>query len=254
VKIQNTPIHNDQIFAQVSDKKKKIEQKIDGETTRIEQILSDANRELFKKVEFSIEGTVKEYAPVYNWFNVEKCLSQEEKKHRIKFICIICKKSKIEKLGKTGNLLKHLAIHHESKKWVEKYRIHIERSLPVELDKNTCLLIRFFIDSNVAIQSLKDISLCKLLPFKEISPVSFKNAFLPKMIIFMRKKIEAKLDNAIFINLIADNWKSKSGMSFVGLSAAVIDNSFKTEYFVMGKYLFCDLNKDSSISACNIIF
>jgi hypothetical protein len=73
----------------------------------------------------------------------------------------LCYVLKNDKLGKPGNLKKHLKIHDLLKFWLTKYennRNNISESNFIEkMDDEKLALVKFFINSNIALQALNEV-------------------------------------------------------------------------------------------------
>ena len=77
----------------------------------------------------------KYYIPIYNWFVSKREFNLNERPIKEYFSCLICKRKFYEKIGKPGNLKKHLKTHKEGKSWVhnfESYQANVQK--PVQLD------------------------------------------------------------------------------------------------------------------------
>ena len=189
----------------------------------------------FNQVEVKIDGKIKKYSPIYNWFNFENEINSPSQK-KLKFECLICEKSFDGALGKPGNLLKHLKIHVEGEEWANRYDIFKEEAKfkPRKLlDKKQLNLVKFFITSNVAMQALENKYLRDCLQFK-LSKYSFKKVILPKMIAHMKNIITNKLVDAKYITLITDIWTNKSVIDYLALGASIINTSFLKEILIIG--------------------
>jgi hypothetical protein len=58
-----------------------------------------------------IDDKEKFYSPIFNWYNFNKVFPNHPKQMILKFECVLCNVVKNDKLGKPGNLKKHLKIH-----------------------------------------------------------------------------------------------------------------------------------------------
>lgn len=77
----------------------------------------------FPKVKVTIDGKLKEYSSILNWFDFQKEFN-ESGFSKIKFQCIICEKyvSGGDSLGKPGNQYKHFQIHKEGADWSRRFK------------------------------------------------------------------------------------------------------------------------------------
>ena len=93
-----------------------------------------------------------------------------------------------------------------------------------QFDVKAYHLVKFFINSYVAMQNLEDKNLRKLLPFK-LSKYGFKWVMLPQMMNFLNEQITLKLKNSIDINMITDIWTNSSMTDFLALAVVNIDHN-----------------------------
>ena len=191
---------------------------------------------MFPKAKIKIGGKKVEYSSIYNWFNFIETFEKHPKQDKVKFDCIVCGKVINEKLGKPGNLLKHIKIHKEGLEWAKGYEIFKNENnfKPTKvLDKKKLCLVKFFLSSNIAMKALENKYLREALSFK-LSRYSFKEVILPEMIVFLKEKISRKLMQAEFICLITDIWTNVSMVDYLALGASIINSAFIKEILIIG--------------------
>jgi hypothetical protein len=152
----------------------------------INSILNDANNDIFKDKVFKIENKEVKHSPIWLWFKCQTVfLTNEEAKKQINYKCIECGKTGAEYLSKPGNLKKHLKTDKHSENvhiWIKKFEDH--KNLPnplLKLDSKMLNLVKFFINSNVAVVSLRDKYLRKCFNFK-LGKYSFQKKILPSLL------------------------------------------------------------------------
>lgn len=144
----------------------------------------------------------------------------------------MCNYAKVERIGKPGNLLKHLVTHEIGKKWANLFEAHknTNKNHTVnKLDKNTIHLAKFFI----ALKTLESKDLPQLLPFK-MSRYSFKKVILPSLMNVLKTKINDKLRSCEYVNLIPDIWTNYSTVDYLALGANLIYENFKRDTLIIG--------------------
>ena len=138
-----------------------------------------------KKLDFG-ENT-KFYTPILNFY---ECETNFEAKplNQIKFKCIICKKTFHARVGRCGNLNRHINIDHTDQKtteWCEKFKNYSKKSKTTTiLDEDNLLLVKYFISSNNSIAELKNKFFKKLMAkakMKTSDYRTFVNSLLPKV-------------------------------------------------------------------------
>jgi hypothetical protein len=134
-------------------------------------------------------------------------------------------------------LQQHLLTHEEGRNWVELFKKNKEciKSDHKKLDEKSLALVKFFIESNIAMEALSNKHLRSILPVK-FTPgkYSFRNVFIPEMMSHLSNAITEKLMGAIYINLITDIWTNINTVDFLGLAAVCVYNNFKKEIFTIG--------------------
>lgn len=121
-------------------------------------------------------------------------------------------------------LKKHLLTHKDSKKWIiayDKDGKFDHTNKPLVTDK-TVSLIKFFINSNIAVHALKDKYLREILPVNLPSKYYFQNRLIPGMIEFIKKQLFEKMKNSIFIHLITDIWTNVNMSHFLAVETVVV--------------------------------
>lgn len=146
------------------------------------------------------------------------------KKKNVAFKCKLCKPnlskkntvySTKQKLGKNGNLLKHLRSHEELiRPWLKAFvKYQNKPSSDKKLDLKMLHLFKFFINNEIAVRVLNDKDLKHLIPEK-ISKYLFKKEILPKLMQCMNAEITHKLQNSSYVVLLVDAWTSKKKKEF----------------------------------------
>lgn len=107
-------------------------------------------------------------------------------------------------------------------------------------------LVKFFIESNIALDALKNKHLRNALDLK-IGKYKFENTILPEINEYVINKVEEKMQSASFINLITDIWSNKSMENFIALCAQLINSNFEKLLIVVAIH-----KMDCSHSAENI--
>ena len=111
------------------------------------------------------------YSPIYNWFDCETNHGRKPLTN-IPYQCILCdlKQEPLNaKLGKPGNLVKHLQRHEASSKWLEAYRVFKDSDFnpyAIRFDQSVLNIAKFFINNNLAVVSLRDKYLRRELKIK----------------------------------------------------------------------------------------
>jgi hypothetical protein len=208
---------------------------------RIDELILNANSDKFNEVEIVIKGKKKKYTSIYNWFDFQTSFQEHPKKQLLGFNCIICKSEGNHNiysapLGKPGNLLKHLYTHSLAKYWSDTYKKHKEKDSSInfkKIDTNTISLIKFFIDSNVALDALEDRNLRKILPVR-LSKYSFKQTILPQMMQFLYSSLSTYLRQAQFVSLTTDIWTNRAMKDFLAVGAFTVDSSFHKQVYIIG--------------------
>lgn len=200
----------------------------------INDLIYKAENGVFLKVKFLKSNKEKLYTSIYNWFQSQRVLNNE--KLELEFKCILCSYTKTENIGKPGNLLKHLVTLEVGKKWFDLFDAHKnknKKNIFTSLDKNTLLLAKFFINSNIALKALESKSLRQLLPVK-MTKYNFKKVVLPSLMNILKTIINDKLRSCEYVNLITDIWTNFSTVDYLALGANLINQTFKRDTLMIG--------------------
>ncbi|RNA43669.1 transposase-like protein, partial [Brachionus plicatilis] len=100
-------------------------------------------------------------------------------------------------------------------------------------DKDTNL-VKYFLTSNTAIAQLKNPYLRALLITKLPHPHTFTKSILPRVFKKMKKNIEVKLKEAVFICLIVDLWTNPNMVKYLAICASMVYKNFAKELRVIG--------------------
>ena len=211
-----------------------------GQNISVNKLYSLASQDVFPKKIIIINENESFYTPILNFFDFNDKF-EEIPKEKMAFDCKICKSKKLNsilhaKFAKTTNLGKHLKTHPEYKKnWLEPYQKHDQNISQKGVDKNTLLLIKYFISSNTALKELKNKWLRELLgdKFDFASKNAFRDEILPKVYQLMRNEILRRLKLAQAICLITDLWCSKQNRDFIALCAIITNSSLEREILVL---------------------
>lgn len=96
-------------------------------------------------------------------------------------------------------------------------------------------MVKFFIDSNVALEALKSKSLRKVLDLK-IGKHHFEKVILPDIDRYVHNKIEEKLQAASYVTLLTDIWSNKALKSYIALGANLVNANFEDELIIISIY------------------
>ena len=182
----------------------------------------------------------KEYTSYLHFTtSIIRIQSQEDK---IEFSCIICKPAQKEgkfkaSIGRTSNIKKHLENFHGSilGKWFKAYDAfnNLKKSSR-KIDEDTLHLVKWFISSNSAIESLKNPDLRAILKPKIHSSKTFRESTIPAVIEKLEDAITEKLQDAIVITAIADIWTSPEMLDFLAVGVVLTTSTLEKEIFVIG--------------------
>ncbi|RMZ93953.1 hypothetical protein BpHYR1_003262 [Brachionus plicatilis] len=136
----------------------------------------------------------KKYSPVYNWFESKTKLKLSEKKN-VLFKCRLCDPSlrkhnsayiTNQKLGKPGNLLKHLRTHKSDiGVWLNEFDNNNSNNyLKKKIDPKFLHLVKFFIKNSIAVKALEDKDLRAVFP-NSIGKYSFVEKTLPELFLLL---------------------------------------------------------------------
>lgn len=225
-----------------------------------EKIINNANLGIFEEVIVTIETEQKHYSPILNWFTFNKNFAEHPRSNKVDFKCIICHPSvtivstplgklymlfflflfflfKFQNIGKPGNLQQHISIHEEGRNWISSFKKYKQSKTNNyrKLDSQSIALVKFFIESNIAMNALSNKHLRSILTVKlKPSRYSFKNVFIPEMMSHLNNALSQKLRNASYIHLITDIWTNINTIDFLGLAVVCVFNDMKKEIFTIG--------------------
>lgn len=196
------------------------------------RIIHEAQHHIFRRKVFWIGGSGKSYSCVYVFYNSE-IVFDEKPSGTLEFKCKLCSTPVHVPLGRSGNLLKHIETHTEALPWVQLYREHANQSKQFRLDANTYHLIRFFVNSNVAIEALRDPDLRELVKVDLPDPRTFRTSILPRVRQILQNIIVDRLKSACSVSLIADIWSDKRARDFIAVCAVLHHSVFLRESIVI---------------------
>ena len=145
----------------------------------IDNLLTLASTKVFQRTKFKIGDIESEYSPYWNWLDCER--EYERRPTELVGKCIVCGKVKKEPFAKPGNFKKHLmsANHTRVHKWIQSYEQQTDTpTILNKLDRTTLNLIKFFINSDVAISALRDSHLRQVMTVK-LDKFAFTKRILP---------------------------------------------------------------------------
>lgn len=130
-------------------------------------MIEDGLQGIYPKKAFTIGGKVVEYSAITHFYDCQTVFESKQKQS-IDFRCIQCGKSYKAKIGKSGNLKKHLEKSHKNlKNWLRGYLLNINRSeTKWTLDDNLTNLAKYFLTSNQAIKEIENPYFRKMLSFE----------------------------------------------------------------------------------------
>lgn len=196
------------------------------------RLIQEAEQRVFRRKIFWIGNEPKSYSTVYAFFN--STVSFHEKPiEKVSFKCKLCSTKIHVVLGRSGNLLKHVETHTEALPWVLMYRNHLSHNKQLKLDKNTFHLIRFFVNSNVAIEALRDPDLREVLKVDIPDSRTFKRRILPRIKQILHDQLVDRLRAASVVSLIADIWSDKRARDFIAVCAVLHHSVFVREIIVI---------------------
>jgi hypothetical protein len=199
----------------------------------ISELVEKGRKGVFDKVVFTIGGEAVDYTPLYNWYD-GVYLYEEKPQDQVEFFCKICKKSKKNLIGKPGNLKKHLESHSESKEWVKAFTLwQGTPSITNKLDSSTINMVKFFLNSNIAVRSFQDKYLRRELKLK-LGKYALSKRVIPDVLKFMYKCVEERLQMCDHVHLITDIWTGASMSDFIALAAILTNNLLQKQFVILG--------------------
>ena len=190
--------------------------------------MEKSRQKIFDEVDFTFNGTVYQYSPYYAWFD-GVFMYEKKANGAINLFFKICNKKKPNIIGKPGNLKKHVEIHPQSKSWVKAFSEKRNLTkISSKLDQNTLNIVKFFLNSNVAILSLKDKYLRRILPIK-LGKYAFNKVILHEVIEYMYSQLSEKLLKTTFVHLITDIWTGMTISDYLAVGAKLVNEELKRQ-------------------------
>ncbi len=205
------------------------------EELSLSEIFEKADSKDFPKKSFLIDGKLKSYTWILNFFTSIRIITESASKKNIEFTCKFCKMRNLSGFPDFTNLYKHLRIHNAYRKYGKLYQNRKGLTKPLVSHKQM-IFIQYICSSNVALSEVQNPFLNELLRPLFTVP-SFKTArsvMLPEVYHHLCKLIEKRLNSAKTVSLMADLWTSANMSDYMGIAAALTYDLSKKELIVIG--------------------
>jgi hypothetical protein len=115
-------------------------------------LLKQAEDKKFPQKTFIFDKIKKNYNCALNFFECQTIFTNKPT-GRIEFTCLGCEKIYHARIGRTGNLNRHLNSHQEQKlrKWIQLYDAWNTKCQHSKITAGVMIMVRYFITSNVAL-------------------------------------------------------------------------------------------------------
>jgi hypothetical protein len=205
-------------------------------------LLKQAEDKKFPQKTFIFDKIKKNYNCALNFFECQTIFTNKPT-GRIEFTCLGCEKIYHARIGRTGNLNRHLNSHQEQKlrKWIQLYDAWNTKCQHSKITAGVMIMVRYFITSNVALNELKNPILRYVFKKANISYPglhTFRHKTLPEVMVILQSKIETKLMDAETICLITDIWTTRQMVDFIAVAVNITNEDFEKETFVIGMKVF----------------
>lgn len=210
---------------------------------KLNEIMIKASHGEFKRIMLNNNNGFKSYSAIYNFFDFHTSFEQKpDKPTKISFKCIICGNVLNQKMGETGNLIKHLELHETFRNWKLLFDQHknknpVKPKIVENLDHDTLDMVKFYLSSDVAWQALENVYLRSYLTRHGMywpPEGSFINNVLPRVIYNLKSILEYNLQNCEYINLIVYVWDPNQLTNLIGVCASILDSNFEKKLIVIG--------------------
>jgi hypothetical protein len=202
---------------------------------KIDDMVEKSRNDIFEKVNITINNKTRPYCAIFRWF-IFPSRFVARPTTSIEFNCLVCERTVRAPLGKPGNLKKHLLTHEITKKWLKRYSTFNATTLTsLNYDEQTSNLIKFFLNSNLAINACKDKYLRKLLK-APLGKYSLSNTIIPNIMDKLNDELEKKFQAAKYIHLVVDIWSSWSGHNHLALGCILTMSINKFERVVSSNF------------------